>query len=143
MENAMKFSKWLQRGPITPCLLALLLTPLAQAQAQSNQNAASESTQSGPPDNPQPQNNAQAQTPASQSAVNQQENAPAQPVGTAAAPAEKSLGVAASRPAGAVIAPGKQRRARSFVIRIGIVVGACIAVGTVVALSHASPSQPH
>jgi hypothetical protein len=42
-----------------------------------------------------------------------------------------------------VIAPAKQRRARSFVIRVGIIVGACVAVGTVVALSHGSPSQPH
>lgn len=66
-----------------------------------------------------------------------------QPVGTAAAPAGKALGVAASRPAGAVIAPAKQRRARSYLIRVGIVIGACVAVGTVVALSKASPSTPH
>jgi hypothetical protein len=64
------------------------------------------------------------------------------PVGTAAAPYEKTTGVAASRPAGAVIAPAKQRRARSILIRVGVVVGAAVAIGTVVALAHGSPSRP-
>lgn len=73
----------------------------------------------------------------------QQENGAQRPVGTAAAPYEKTTGVAASRPAGAVIAPAKQRRVRSILIRVGVVVGAAVAVGTVVALSRASPSQPH
>jgi hypothetical protein len=64
------------------------------------------------------------------------------PVGTAVAPYEKGMGIAASRPAGAVIAPAKQRRTRSFVIRVGLIVGAAVAVGTVVGLSSASPSRP-
>ena len=72
----------------------------------------------------------------------QQSNAP-KPVGTAAAPYEKTTGVAASRPAGAVIAPGKQKRAHVILIRVAIVVGAAIAVGTVVALSKGSPSRPN
>lgn len=75
-------------------------------------------------------------------AQGQQNGGAPAPVGTAAAPYEKGIGVAASRPAGAVIAPAKQRRNRSFLIRIGLVVGACVAVGTVVGLSKASPSQP-
>jgi len=65
------------------------------------------------------------------------------PVGTAVAPYEKTSGVAVSRPAGAVIAPAKQRRARSFLIKVGVLLGAGIAIGTVVALSSASPSRPH
>lgn len=69
--------------------------------------------------------------------------APPAPVGTAAAPYEKGIGVAASRPAGVVIAPAKQRRTRSFLIRTGLLIGAAVAIGTVVALSNASPSQPH
>ena len=73
---------------------------------------------------------------------NGQQSTSPKPVGTAAAPYEKPTGVAASRPAGAVIAPAKQRRVRSFLIRIGIVVGAGVAIGTVAALSHASPSRP-
>lgn len=58
------------------------------------------------------------------------------------APYEKGMGIAASRPAGAVIAPAKQRRTRSFVIKVSLIVGAAVAVGTVVGLSSASPSRP-
>jgi hypothetical protein len=71
------------------------------------------------------------------------QNSSPKSVGTAAAPEMKTSGVAASRPAGAVIAPAKQRRARSILISVGVVVGAAVAVGTVVALSHASPSRPN
>jgi hypothetical protein len=70
----------------------------------------------------------------------QQQNS--HPVGTAAAPVVKPTGVAASRPAGAVIAPAKQRRMRTIVIRVGIIVAAGVAVGTVVALSRSSPARP-
>jgi hypothetical protein len=83
------------------------------------------------------------QTDASVPAQEQQQSPPPKPVGTAAAPEMKTSGVAASRPAGAAIAPGKQRRARSFLIRIGIVLGAAVAIGTVVGLSRASPSRPN
>lgn len=82
------------------------------------------------------------QPPAPQAAQPAQAAPPA-PVGTAAAPYEKGIGVAASRPAGVVIAPAKQRRSRSFLIKTGLLIGAAVAVGTVVALSSASPSQPH
>jgi hypothetical protein len=58
------------------------------------------------------------------------------------APYEKGIGIAASRPAGAVIAPAKQRRTRSFVIKTSLIIGAAVAVGTVVALSSGSPSRP-
>lgn len=64
------------------------------------------------------------------------------PVGTAVAPYVTTTGTAASSPAGAAVAPAKQRRARSILIRIGLLVGAGIAVGTVVALSSASSSRP-
>jgi cobalamin biosynthesis Mg chelatase CobN len=75
-------------------------------------------------------------------ASQQQQNSTSNPVGTAAAPYEKPTGVAASRPAGAVVAPAKQKRSRSFLIRVGLIVGACVAVGAVVGLSAASPSRP-
>lgn len=78
-----------------------------------------------------------------QSGSEQPQSSAPKPVGTAAAPYEKTTGVAASRPAGAVIAPAKQRRARSILIRVSVIVGAAVAVGTVVALSHASPSRPN
>ena len=72
-----------------------------------------------------------------------QQNGGQAPVGTAAAPYEKGVGVAASRPAGAVIAPAKQRRTRSFWIKTGVLIGAVVAGGTVVGLSSTSPSRPH
>jgi hypothetical protein len=71
------------------------------------------------------------------------QNSTTAPVGTAAAPYEKPVGAAVARPAGAAIAPAKQRRSRSLKIRIAIVVGTAVAVGTVVALSMASPSKAH
>ena len=77
-----------------------------------------------------------------QSNSGQAQGNPAKPVGTAAAPAVNATGVAGSRPTGAVIAPAKQRRVRTILIRVGVVVGACVAVGIVAALSHSSPSQP-
>jgi anti-anti-sigma factor len=63
------------------------------------------------------------------------------PLGTAVAPSVKTTGVAASRPAGAAIAPAKQKRARSILIKVGAIVGAGAAVGIVVALSSGSPSR--
>ncbi len=99
------------------------------------------------PENPEPvrlQSAGQgAQSDATQSASEQQQDNVQKPVGTAAAPYETTTGVAASRPAGAVIAPAKQRRARSILIRVGVVVGAAVAIGSVVLLSHASPSRPN
>ncbi|MFZ0661579.1 MAG: hypothetical protein WAM66_02715, partial [Acidobacteriaceae bacterium] len=77
-----------------------------------------------------------------QQAVPVQQTSTPQPVGTAAAPYEKPVGTAVSRPAGAAIAPAKQRRTRSFLIKVGLVVGAAIAIGTVVALSKGSRSRP-
>lgn len=98
------------------------------------------------PDNPKPvlsQTAVQSgQTDAQKTDSKQQQSDSSKPLGTAAAPREKTTGVTASRPAGAVIAPAKQRRARSILIRVGVVVGGAVAVGTVVALTHASPSRP-
>jgi hypothetical protein len=62
--------------------------------------------------------------------------------GTAAAQAGKVSGSAGSRPAGAAIAPAKQRQVRSLVIKLGAIAGAGIALGTVAALSKATPPKP-
>ena len=67
---------------------------------------------------------------------------PGEPTGTAAAPAGKVVGSVASRPAGAAIAPAKQRQVRSFLIKLGVLAGAGIALGTVYALSKASSPTP-
>ena len=64
------------------------------------------------------------------------------PVGTAAAGTVPVSGVAASQPTGVAIAPAKQRRVRTLVLRMGAIVGAGVAVGSVVALTQATPSKP-
>lgn len=89
------------------------------------------------PSAPEPQTTAQ-----DQSSSNPQQSTPQQPVGTAAAPYEKPTGVPGSRPAGAVIAPAKQRRVRAIVIKVGLLLAGGAAIGTVVGLSKASHSQP-
>lgn len=96
------------------------------------------------PENPAPANSqapAQSQQPAAPPPAPPQDNSH-RPVGTAAAPYEPTTGIAASRPAGAAIAPAKQRRVRTFLISLGVIAGAAIAVGSVAALSHGSPSRP-
>lgn len=135
------------------CLLIVLLAaPLAQAfprfdadaSPQSQQaNAASGAGQTQQVAPPESRTQASTGQDGTQAGTGQQPARSQKPVGTAAAPYEKATGVTGSRPAGAVIAPAKQRRMRAFLIKIGIVVGAAATVGAVVALSHASPSQPH
>ena len=73
---------------------------------------------------------------------NPERDALQEPQGAAAARVQPTTGTAASQPAGAAIAPARQKRSRSFLIRLGVLAGAGIAVGTVVALSSASPSKP-
>lgn len=64
-----------------------------------------------------------------------------EPNGTAVAPQIETSGGAASKPAGVAIAPPKQRRVRSLLIKLGVLAGAGIAIGTVAGLSAASPSH--
>jgi hypothetical protein len=138
---------WLRRRTVD-CLVILLAIPLGatthalpgqqlEAPAPQSSTAPAPDSQAGPQTS-----NPPAATPESSTAQPQQNGATA-PVGTAAAPYEKGIGVAASRPAGAVIAPAKQRRTRSILIKVGLIVAAGVAIGTVVALSSASPSTPH
>ena len=77
-----------------------------------------------------------------QSSTNQTPTSAQRPVGTAAAGAPTTSGVAASEPAGVAIAPAKQRRARTIVIRMGAIIGAGVAVGSVVALTAGTSSKP-
>ena len=64
------------------------------------------------------------------------------PVGTAAAEAPKVKGVTAAQPSGVAIAPAKQRRVRTMVLKVGALIGAGAAVGTVIALTKATSSRP-
>lgn len=160
----MTFERLLRR-PLAIALTALLALPFvpATANAQQTQSTQQQTTpvqqQGGAPSVPPPMPNPKSETqgppvvtapapsemqPAAPAPPPAQPAQTAQPpVGTATAPYEKGIGVAASRPAGVVIAPAKQRRSRSFLIKTGLIIGAAVAVGTVVALSNASPSQPH
>ncbi|HXM22291.1 MAG TPA: hypothetical protein VN948_13625 [Terriglobales bacterium] len=162
--------RWLMRQ-IAGCLVLLLLVPFVTAatsqeqETSPSQQVSSAQVQSQNSDtgakqvNPEP---SQLETlPNSPSSVRsqtvdhdrqssgqqqpsptQQQKSPQEPVGTAAAQPANTTGVAASKPAGAAIAPAKQRRARSILIKVGALVGAGVAVGTVVALSSGSPSRP-
>ncbi len=77
-----------------------------------------------------------------QGAPQQGQGAAQAPVGTAAAPYGQPVGVAGTRPAGAAIAPARQRRVHALVIKMSIILAAAAATGTVIALSQASPGRP-
>ena len=95
--------------------------PVPQATSQSPQQSQQSQQQSQQPNTPQPQQPA---------------------VGTAAAPYEKPTGVPGSRPAGAAIAPAKQRRVRAIVISLGVILAGAGAIGAIAGMSKASHSQP-
>jgi hypothetical protein len=94
------------------------------------------------PDNPNPSPSSQgAATHGPPPPAAAQAAAPPQPTGTAAAEVGRPVGTVASTPAGAAIAPPKQRQVRSFLIKVGVIAGAGVALGTVAALSAASPAR--
>ncbi len=65
-----------------------------------------------------------------------------EPVGAATAESVPTSGGAAAKPAGIAIAPAKQHQTRSLLFKIGAVVAAGAALGTVYALSHGTSSTP-
>lgn len=64
------------------------------------------------------------------------------PSGAAAAKAASPKGAPAAQPMGAAIAPVRQKGHRSLLIKIGLLAGAGVAIGSVVALSERSPTRP-
>jgi hypothetical protein len=71
------------------------------------------------------------------------QTAPVQrPVGTAAAGASNVNAIAASQPAGVAMAPAKQHRVRTIILKTGAIIGACVAVGAIVGLTAATPPKP-
>jgi hypothetical protein len=106
--------------------------------AKSNENPQQQN--GNPPSSSQSQTpSSQSQTPSSQS---QSQPSGQKPVGTAAAEAPDTSGIAASQPAGIAMAPAKQRRTRTLVLKMGAIIGAGVAVGSVVALTAATSSKP-
>lgn len=90
----------------------------------------------------QPATAATLQAAQSQATAQDQTQKPEHPVGTAAAEAPKVNGVTAAQPAGVAIAPAKQRRVRTIVLRVGAIVGAGVALGSVIALTAGTSSKP-
>ena len=116
--------------------------PSADSTSQQNENqppaeqkpvttypAPGATTQTSTPDAPQPK----AQT------KNQPES---EPQGAATAEKVSTAGGAAAKPAGVAIAPAKQHQARSLLIKVGAVIAAGAAAGTVYALSRGTSSTP-
>jgi hypothetical protein len=65
-----------------------------------------------------------------------------EPQGTATAEKVPTAGGSAAKPAGVAIAPAKQHRTRSMLIKFGAVAAAGVAAGTIYALSHGTSSTP-
>jgi len=115
--------------------------PQAQAPAQTAPPDQSTPTTHQPPVEL-PENPGRTSTTAPNTApVQQQPQQKPEPNGTAVAPQIATSGGAASKPAGVALAPPKQRRVRSLLIKLGVLAGAGIAIGTVAGLSAASPSH--
>lgn len=114
------------RGPQRPARQTNKVAP-----ATTSKNGSNAST---------PVSNGNASQPAQQQGDNSSNYQ--EPSGAAVAQRGATNGGAASRPAGAAIAPAKQHRVRSLVIKIGAVAAGAAAVGTIYALSRGTPSTP-
>ena len=91
----------------------------------------------------QPQNATQPAPATTTTAPAPQTQKPAsEPVGAAAAERVPTAGGAASKPAGAAIAPAKQHQTRSLFIKIGAIAAGGLAAGSVYALSRGTSSKP-
>jgi cytoskeletal protein RodZ len=131
-----------QAAPVEPvdrpegALTALAELPdsPSSSRAQDQDTSTAQTSPAAPAD----QTNSQSSAPAN----TQKDQKLQRPVGTAAAEAPKVSGITAAEPAGIAIAPAKQHRVRTIVIKVGAIIGAGVALGTVVALTAATPSKP-
>lgn len=123
-------SNFLSIALLTGALVVATETPLL-ASPQSAQAGTASQTQAGSlPD-----------APPVQAAPQDQQQTPV-PSGAAGAKSAAVKGAPVAKPAGAAVAPVRQRGHRSLIIKLGLLAGAGIAVGTAVALSAGSPSRP-
>ncbi len=121
------------------CLISSEMPLLASPQQSGSQQTSQSSTSAQRQDDLLP-DAPQSQAAQSQTAQSQQ-SAPA-PAGAAGAKAATVKGAPVAQPAGAAVAPVRQRGHRSLLIKLGVIAGAGIAVGAAVALSERSPSRP-
>ena len=105
----------------------------APANAQDNAQQPAQATDNTPSVRTRPDQNSNAQ---------QQPAQTQEPVGAATAEKGRTRGGVASRPAGVAIAPAKQKRRRSILIKTAAILAGAAAIGTVYGLSKASPSKP-
>lgn len=112
----------------------------SRAQEQSTSSSQQNSPSSQQNSSAATTNQANEQTSSSSNATHDQKLQ--RPVGTAAAEAPKVSGITAAEPAGIAIAPAKQHRVRTLAIKVGAIIGAGAAIGTVIALTEATPSKP-
>lgn len=111
---------------------------LPDAPSASAQEAATQQQQQQAPTDQQ-QANSQSSNTQANTTQNKKTTAP---VGAAAAEAGVTAGGAASRPAGAAIAPAKQGARRSLLIKVGLIAAGAGALGAVYALSRGTGSTP-
>jgi hypothetical protein len=121
-----RYSKCISIVLLTGAFLVSSQAPLLGSPPQSSQSGAVDQKQDDSlPDAPQSQTQQQPT-----------------PSGAAGAKAADVKGAPVAQPAGAAVAPVRQRGHRSLLIKIGLIAGAGIAVGAVVALSEKSPARP-
>lgn len=127
-ETDRRYSKRITIAVLAGAFLISSEMPLLAASPQQS-NTASQKQDDPLPEAP------QVQTPQSQEPATV-------PSGAAGAKAPNVKGAPVAQPAGAAVAPPRQRGHRSLLIKLGLVAGAGIAVGSVVALSKASSARP-
>lgn len=110
----------------------------APGDAQKSQQIAGSPDSAELPDAPMPAQLA----PQEQSEPSQIQNPDSVPSGTAGAKVTHAKGAPAARLMGTAIAPAKQRGHRSLLIKVGIIAGASVALGSVVALSKSTSAKP-
>ena len=127
--------------PDSPGTMAKQNEPVAPQSNTPTQDPEAQQNDTQQPKTSSQSNTAPAQNGSANPGTSQSENGQ-QPVGAAAAQLGRTTGGAASKPAGAALAPTHQRHSRSLLLKLGLLAGAGIAVGSVAALSKASPSRP-
>jgi len=130
-QTGRRFSKYFPIAVLAGAFVISSEMPLLASPSQSSQSSTAQKQDDSLPDAPQPQ---------SQTSTSQQPAAT--PAGAAGAKAAKVKGAPVAKPAGAAVAPARQRGHRSLLIKLGLVAGAGIAVGSVVALAERSPARP-
>jgi hypothetical protein len=130
-RTACRYAKCFSTALLAGAFVMSSEMPLLASPSQSSTASQQDKDNDPLPDAPQPQ---------SQTSSSQQ--APAAPSGAAGAKAANVKGAPTAKPVGAAVAPARQHGHRSLLIKLGLVAGAGIAVGSVVALAERSPSRP-